>query len=104
MQTNLTTNSTSTLPFECSSQIRTLAVGSATGLLLAIDDEGRALIINKQRRTLLHRFSFKGAVAAADLSPDGRFIACAMGHLLQVGAIMHALACPGRLLHDCAAA
>ena len=49
-----------------------------------MDEEGRSLLINKRRRTLLHRFSFKGPVAAAAFSPDGRYIACAVGKLLQV--------------------
>ena len=69
---------------QCLVQIRTVAVNSLTGLLLAIDEEGRSLLINKQRRTLLHRFSFKGPVAAAAFSPNGRYIACAVGRLLQV--------------------
>ena len=75
-------------------QIRTVAVNSLTGLLLAIDEEGRSLLINKRRRTLLHRFSFKGPVAAAAFSPDGRYIACAVGKLLQVLAAIACLPVP----------
>ena len=33
---------------------------------------------------LLHHFSFKGPVRAAQFSPDGEYIACAVGKILQV--------------------
>ena len=51
---------------------------------MAIDEDGRSLLINKKQSVLLHRFSFKGPVRAAEFSPDGNFIACAVGRVLQV--------------------
>ena len=51
---------------------------------MAIDEDGRSLLINKKQSVLLHRFSFKGPVKAAEFSPDGQFIACAVGRVLQV--------------------
>jgi hypothetical protein len=54
--------------------------------MLSIDEDGRALLINKARRALLHHFSFKGSVQAAVFSPDGAYVAVAVGKLLQVGA------------------
>ena len=54
---------------------------------MAIDEDGRSLLINKKQSVLLHRFSFKGPVKAAQFSPDGQFIACAVGRVLQVQAI-----------------
>jgi len=65
-------------------QIRTLCLSPDGRLLLAIDEDGRALLINRRRRVLLHRFAFKAPVAAARFSPDGRFIGAAVGRLLQV--------------------
>jgi periodic tryptophan protein 2 len=65
-------------------QIATLCLSPDGGLLLAVDSDGRALLINRRRRVLLHRFSFKGPVAAARFSPDGAYIAAAVGRLLQV--------------------
>jgi periodic tryptophan protein 2 len=53
-------------------------------LLFSIDEDGRGLLINRERRTLLHHFTFKQPVAAACFSPDGQYIACAVGRLLQV--------------------
>lgn len=52
--------------------------------MLSIDEDGRALLINKARRALLHHFSFKGSVQAAVFSPDGAYVAVAVGKLLQV--------------------
>ena len=66
-------------------QIQTLCVSPDGTLLLSIDEDGRALLINKKRRALLHHFSFKGPVATARFSPDGRYIAAAVGRLVQVG-------------------
>jgi len=53
-------------------------------LLLAIDEVGRALVINRRRRALLHHFSFKTTVRAAAFSPDGGHVAVAVGRLVQV--------------------
>ena len=74
-QINLTESCSSTLPFENGRQIRTIAVSPDGRLLLSIDDEGRALVVNRRRRALLHHFSFKGPVRAAKWSPDGRYVA-----------------------------
>jgi hypothetical protein len=52
--------------------------------MLSIDEDGRALLINKARRALLHHFSFKGSVQAAAFSPSGEHVAVAVGKLLQV--------------------
>jgi hypothetical protein len=65
-------------------QTRTLCLSPDGQLLLAIDESGRALLIARQRRVLLHHFSFKGPVAAAAFSPDGQYVAAAVGRLLQV--------------------
>jgi periodic tryptophan protein 2 len=49
-QINLTQSVSSTLPFENAKQIRTLAVSPDGRLLLSIDEDGRALVINRKRR------------------------------------------------------
>ena len=52
--------------------------------MLSIDEDGRAVVINRRRRALLHHFTFKGTVRAASFSPDGNYIAAAVGRLVQV--------------------
>lgn len=83
-QVNLVESVSSTSPFENAKQVQTFCISPNGQLLLSIDEDGRSLLINWERRTLLHHFTFKQPVAAAKFSPDGRYIACAVGRLLQV--------------------
>lgn len=66
-------------------QVRTLCLSPDGSLLLSIDDEGKALVVHRARRVLLHHVSFKAPVRAAKFSPDGKLVAVAVGKLLQVG-------------------
>lgn len=50
LQVDLTQSTSSTLPFENGRQVRTIAVSPDGRLLLSIDGDGRALLINKKRR------------------------------------------------------
>uniref|UniRef100_A0A383VAW3 Small-subunit processome Utp12 domain-containing protein n=1 Tax=Tetradesmus obliquus TaxID=3088 RepID=A0A383VAW3_TETOB len=83
-QVNLAHSTSQTLPFENLNQVRTLCLSPDGQLLLSIDEQGRALLIARTRRVLLHHFSFKGPVTAAAFSPDGKCVAVAVGKLLQV--------------------
>ncbi len=65
-------------------QLTTLCVSPDGIMLLAVDEDGKALLINRKRRVLLHHISFADHVAAAAFSPNGAFIACAVGRMLQV--------------------
>ncbi|GFR41863.1 hypothetical protein Agub_g2644, partial [Astrephomene gubernaculifera] len=83
-QVSLTESTSKCLPFENLTQIRVLCVSPDGALLMSVDKDGRALLINRKRQVLLHHFSFKGPVACARFSPDGRYVAVAVGHLVQV--------------------
>ena len=85
-QINLTESSSSTLPFENGRQIRALALSPDGRTLLSIDDQGRAVVVNRRRRALLHHVSFKAPVRLARFSPDGAYVAVAVGRLVQVWA------------------
>ena len=74
----------STLPYELRSNVRTLCVSPDGKILVAIDDTGRALVINRKHNALLHHFSFKDVVRVASFSPDGRYLAVGVGRLVQV--------------------
>jgi periodic tryptophan protein 2 len=82
----LTQHSSYTLPVECRSDVARLAVNHASSQLLAIDREGRAVVVNVARRIALHRFNFKGPVRDVKYSPDDRWIAVALGARLQIWA------------------
>ena len=55
-------HSSSVLPFESRKEIRLLAPSHDGRLLLVLDVDGRALLVNLQRRVVLHRFNFKKKV------------------------------------------
>ena len=84
VQINLIESTSSTLPFENQSNVRVLAASPDGRLLISVDEDGRALVINRRRRALLHHFKFKDKVRAAAFSPDGNYIAVAVGRLVQV--------------------
>ncbi len=62
-----------------------LSVSPDGQLLLSVDKDGRALLVNRRRNALLHHFSFKKPVTCARFSPDGKYVAVATGRLVQVG-------------------
>ena len=84
-QVDLTQGLCGTLPFQNLKQIQTTALSPDGSLLITIDEDGRSLLINAKQMALLHHFSFKGPVVAAKFSPDGRYLAVAVGRLVQVG-------------------
>lgn len=82
--TDLVKSETITLPCQTSSNIVRIAASSDGLFLLAIDENSRSLFINLRRRVVLHRITFKGAVGAVEFSPNGEFIAVAVGKLVQI--------------------
>lgn len=75
-----------TFPFEARRNISRLALSPDGAILLAIDDEGHLLMANVFRRVVVHHLNLKGKVADLKFSPDGRWVAFAIGRLVQVWA------------------
>jgi len=75
-----------TFPFETFRSIRVVATSPDGRLIVAIDESGRAVVASVPRRLALHHFSFKGPVRCARFSPDGKWLAVAVGRLVQVWA------------------
>lgn len=73
-----------TFPFESRSDVSLLAVSPDSRLLLAVDLEGRCLLIHLQRGVILYRFNFKHEVSQMEFSPDGQFVAVALGKKIQL--------------------
>lgn len=81
---DLLTQSVKTLSFEARSNIRTIALSKDDRLLLVIDDQNHALLVNFHRSIVLHRFSFKKSVRVCEFSPSGRYFAVSFGKHVQV--------------------
>eukprot|EP00842_Homolaphlyctis_polyrhiza_P001800 jgi/Hompol1/2620/HPOL_002982-RA len=72
---DLVNNKSFTMPFENRKDIVRMALSPNAALLITVDEDGRALLINFQRQVVLHHHSFKAAVRDLAFSPDGRFLA-----------------------------
>eukprot|EP00123_Amoebidium_parasiticum_P001398 comp12472_c0_seq1/m.7413 comp12472_c0_seq1/g.7413 ORF comp12472_c0_seq1/g.7413 comp12472_c0_seq1/m.7413 type:complete len:857 (-) comp12472_c0_seq1:495-3065(-) len=81
---DLVNHSSVTLPFENRTNIVHIALSPNGALLLSIDQDGRALLVNFQKGAVLHHFNFKEPVRDAQFSPDGRFLAVTHGKHVQV--------------------
>lgn len=75
-----------TFPFESRRNISRLALSPDGAILLAIDDEGHLLMANVLRRVVVHHLNLKSKVSDVRFSPDGRWVAFAIGRLVQVWA------------------
>ena len=75
-----------TFPFEARRNITRLALSPDGAILLAIDDEGHLLMANVLRRVVVHHLHLKKAVSDVRFSPDGKWVAFAVGRLVQLWA------------------
>eukprot|EP00301_Raphidiophrys_heterophryoidea_P021958 c6227_g1_i1.p1 GENE.c6227_g1_i1~~c6227_g1_i1.p1 ORF type:complete len:913 (+),score=249.92 c6227_g1_i1:32-2740(+) len=81
---NLIENTTVTLPFENRRNIRRLALSPDNVLLVSIDIEGQAILINLARRVLLAHFGFGDVVRDIAFSPNGKYIAATHRRQVQL--------------------
>ena len=77
-------NTSYTLPFSHRTNIDRLDLSPRGNLLLTVDETGRAILSNFQRRISIHHFSFKSRVSALKFSPSGRHFAVGVGRRLQI--------------------
>ncbi|OWZ21378.1 Periodic tryptophan protein 2 [Phytophthora megakarya] len=83
-QFDLVHNTSRTFAFEARKNVERVAVSHDSRLLLAVDEEGRCLLVNLKRGAVLYRFHFKQPVRALNFSPDNRYIAVAIGNKVQL--------------------
>jgi periodic tryptophan protein 2 len=76
---NLTTNIAQTLPFQNRSNIARLCLSPNRKILISIDKDGFALIINMVRKVVMAHFNFRAEVTAMAFSPDSKFFFVACG-------------------------
>ncbi|KAL2926244.1 Periodic tryptophan protein 2 [Bienertia sinuspersici] len=82
--TDLIKSETITLPCQSSANVSHIAVSPDGNFILAVDENSRSQYINLHRRIVLHRITFKGKVSSVQFSPNGQFIAVAVGKLIQI--------------------
>ena len=70
-----------TFPFEARRNISRLALSPDGTILLTLDDEGHLLMINVPRRVAIHHLNLKQKAADVRFSPDGKWVAFALGRL-----------------------
>ncbi|GAA5907233.1 hypothetical protein JCM8208_006726 [Rhodotorula glutinis] len=81
---DLVNNKSRTLSFENRKNIARIALSPDATVLISVDEDGRAVLVNFKRSTVLHHFNFKKPVRDIKFSPDGKFIAATHGSQIQV--------------------
>jgi len=77
-------NRSLTLDPENRKTISKVALSRDNKLLLQVDQEGHALLVNFLKGTVLHRIRFKEKVRDCKWSPDGKWLAVSSGRHLQL--------------------
>lgn len=73
-----------TLPFQNRSNIDKIVLSNDGSILVTIDVDGFALIINFRKQVILSHFNFRGQVTAISFTPDDKFFAVATGKKLKI--------------------
>jgi len=81
---DLVHNRSMTLNAENRKNISVLALTSNSSLLLSIDCEGHALLINFMKGSVLNRINFKDKVRACKWSPDDQWLVVGVGRHLHI--------------------
>ncbi|KAG6841096.1 hypothetical protein C0991_001903 [Blastosporella zonata] len=77
---DLVNNKSFTFAFENRKNIAAIALSPDSNVLVSVDQDGRALLVNFRRGVVLHHFNFKKPVKDIKFSPDGKYIAVAVTH------------------------
>ncbi|KAI0819421.1 WD40-repeat-containing domain protein [Trametes gibbosa] len=81
---DLVNNKSHTFAFENRKNIAAIALSPDANVLLSVDEDGRALLVNFKRGAVLHHFNFQKPVRAIKFSPDGKYIAVSHDSHVQV--------------------
>jgi periodic tryptophan protein 2 len=81
---DLINNKSYTFAYEHRKNIARIALNPQATLLISVDEDGRAILVNFVRRTVIHYFNFKEKVQDIKFSPDGTHFAVAAGRHVQV--------------------
>lgn len=81
---DLRNNKSKTLPFECRSNVDKICLSPDNKVLIMIDIDGYALIINFMQRVVLSHFNFRAPVTAISFSHDSKFFAVATDTRIRI--------------------
>ena len=81
---DLKNNKSKTLPFEPRSNIERVAISPDGKVMILIDIDGYALIINFVQRVVLSHFNFRAPVSAIAFSNDSQFFAVACHNVIRI--------------------
>ncbi|KAF9159335.1 hypothetical protein DFQ26_006631 [Actinomortierella ambigua] len=81
---DLVNNKSVTFPYENRKNIHRIALSPNATLLLSVDEDGKALLVNYNRQVVLHHFNFKEKVDDLQFSPDGKYFAVTHGKQVQL--------------------
>ncbi|KAI0806171.1 WD40 repeat-like protein [Irpex lacteus] len=81
---DLVNNKSYTFPFENRKNIAVIALSPDSNVLVSVDEDGRALLVNVRRGVVLHHHNFKKPVKDIKFSPDGKYIAVTHDSHVQV--------------------
>lgn len=81
---DLINNKSFTYNYEHRKNIARVALNKQGTLMLTVDEDGRAILVNFISRTVLHHFNFKDKVQDLQFSPDGQYFAIACNRFIQV--------------------
>ncbi|RKP12721.1 WD40 repeat-like protein [Piptocephalis cylindrospora] len=81
---DLVKNTSETFPFENKRNIARMALSPAADLLVTVDEDGRALLVNYRRRIVLHHFNFHTKINDLQFSPDGRYLAVTHEKIIEI--------------------
>lgn len=81
---DLVKNTSFTFSYEHRKNIACIGLNRQGTLLLSVDVDGRAILVNFRSRVVLHHFNFKDRVQDLQFSPDGRYFAIAASRFIQV--------------------
>ena len=81
---NLKNNVSRTLPFQNRSNIEKVVLSPNGKILITVDIDGFALLINYSKLVIIAHFNFHGPVTALSFTPDSKFFGVAVGKKLKI--------------------
>lgn len=73
-----------TFTYQHRKNIARIAINKQGTLLISVDEDGRAILVNFVSRVVLHHFNFKGVVHDLQFSTDGHYFAAGVDRFVQI--------------------